>query len=596
MNSLGILLSRLNIKHVYWIDDENASIEEMDVNKLVESLVDQLLVSNSKEQEKSTNQLRKYPNARELADKIDRILQDQEDGNQTSSIIELLERELDKAVDDVKLVLLSMLSALPQPLEPQQREGILEIFKTDTNWELSPMSFSNWKERSQEILNQHKEPDVRALLIVDLQNTRESTSMSGSDILQEWANHIKDQKNDKGISIYAVAFTSTYKERQELLQSRKYTRELFGDEATPSLPILIIAKERLTNDGEDGYIAPIANAFISSLARLRSFTLHAKLSCEISTVFKDTVSGAFDRLQNLTIEELLYSVSSTSYHEGISEIDTLIRMASIAQREALMNSLSEHNNIQSTLIELRGLHDLTGFVEASDIDSIDGIESLRQSELHEPPLVINSLLSPLAPGDIFLIETDGQEQYFILATNACDMMLRGDTGKRAISDAVALKLHLDTGSSVAKNLSYFISHFPMSSPLHGSDYRVDLRCPTIISLDILDLCWTNTSGECVWQKDNIPSEQLSFLPAQTLRYNELCKKYSSEEFTSNKVHLTPWIVRNIEYEEASGNISKIQYSVKRIGRLSSDSATDLLHQFAATLSRPSKAHNFSATR
>lgn len=594
MSALPSLLNRLAIKAVYWVDDENASPKEMSVDKLAKTVAEELERNDDKERKFALGKLKTYPSARKLADAIEKTLKREDLDDVVGEIESLFASQLDKAaLNDPASVLNEMLLALPQPLKPAERQGLVEAFQVATTWEWHVLSFARWDIEHPGILDKHTNGAGNALLIVDMQNTRESSLTSGQEVLTQWAGRISQL--DGEMPIFAIAFSTKFRETEELLEGRKFTQSLFEDKKMPALPVLVISKDRLSRKAEEAQPGPlIAAAFESTLGRLRTFTLHSSLAQELQSIFAKSTESAFKKLQQLSIEELLYAVTSSSFSEGVSEIDTMVRMATVAQREALLRNVMASGEIRQELIELRGLHDNIGRPSAKELDSIVGIEELRCSELHDPAEVVNGLLSPVALGDIFEVQfANGLTEYQVLVSNACDLMLRGDSGNRKLKVGLLLSLGDFGGQQCGpESMTYPVSHFPEESPLRGKKFAVDLRQMRTAPLEVLDLSWSNLSGECVWQRNAPLPDELGLLPAQQRRYEKI---NSCFEEVNNRVQLhelASWLPFECNFAGAPECLTDVTFAVRRMGRLSSRVAAELIHRFAQTLARPSQEHDF----
>jgi hypothetical protein len=595
MSALPSLLDRLAIKAVYWVDDENATPAEMSIEKLAKSVAEELERSDDNERKLSLGKLRSRPTARGLAGSIEKTLKRDDLDDVVGAIVELFTTQLNGAVpEDPVSALNDMLSALPQRLKPQERKALMDAFQAATTWEWHVMSFSRWDAEHKHILDLHSNGGGNALLIVDMQNSCETSLTSGQEVLTQWAARIS-QLNGK-MPLFAIAFSTKFRVAQELVEGRKFTQTLFEDMEMPAFPVLVISKDRLSRKAEDELPESlITAAFESTLGRLRTFTLHSSLAVELQDVFAQSTESAFKKLQQLSIEELLYAVTSSSFAEGVSEIDTMVRMATIAQREALLRNVVASNKIRQELIELRGLHDSIGRPSAKELDSIDGIEDLRCSELHDPAEVVNGLLSPVAPGDIFEIQfATGATEYHVLVSNACDLMLRGDTGSRKLQVGLLLSLGEAQGQSCGPDsMTYAVSHFPEGSPLRGKKCAVDLRQMRTAPLEVLDLSWNKLDGKCDWKRNAALPEELGFLPGQQRRYVNINSVFESINNRTQLHEFASWLPFVCTFASDPGSLTDVAFAVQRVGRLSSRIASELIQRFAQTLARPSQEHDFS---
>jgi len=593
------LLSRLDVSAVYWIDDENASEDELDINKLVSAVAESLGDATKDQQRAALDVIKKRPGVttelRQVASSLGNALSSGDVTTIADNIEDILQTKLAAQLQDMELkqVLSSMLRELPQPLAPHEKEALSATFlpQTEGAWSWHPLSFSKWSADHGSILNKHCDETKRALLVVDLQNTRETSGTSGLDILNQWAVVLRNcQRKD---AVIVVALTGMVKPEGELRESRRLTSKLF-DGDVPGLPVFVLSKERLRADGEDATVERAMEAITHILSRMRACQIHSNLAQCFESLFADSVKQAFATLQQLSIEELLFSVSSSSFQEGAHEVDTLVRMASIAQRQALLNGLSADTEIQSNLIELRGLG--VENVKRSQLDDVDGLEDLRSSELHDPGEIVNALLSPISAGDIFEFSdatSDGLNSYFVLIANACDLILRNSTGKRKLLNGLLLPLSFNSSDDADDSSVKFVTNFPKGSPLHGKKAWVDLRYYLTIPLDVLDLCWSNKEGACKWSKSSAVSLDLNLLPAQKLRYEEISNGFEKASAAA-LAKLTPTPYRSIL--RSDGQLVSVDFGIRRISRFANSLTFELVQKTARALSRPPVAHDYSGAK
>lgn len=593
---LKSLLQRLGIRSVYWVDDENASTEELDIEKLADYFATQLVKGDETQRKLALGELNKYEKSRTLGKDIGaRLRESNDDVDVEGAIVELLKARLDKCVEDPIATLNQMLAVLPRPLSPIERQGLVSVFKDTEDCKWLELSFAKWQEQHVALLDHHSQAADPVLLIVDLQNDREASLLTGKQVLEHWAQCIADSPNK--CSIYVVALTSTYKKNEELVKGRQFTNELFGvEEKKPPIPVLILSKDRLSTNGDDNEDSAtlVSNAFAEALGRLRAFVLHTTLAEEVGALFSHSIEEAFRILQQLSIEEMLFSVSSSSFKEGASEIDTLVRMATIAQREALLAGLLKKESIRTAIIELRGLHP-RNLIAAEDIDSTDGLERLRCSEFHDPSQVVNNLYSPISTGDIFEITRDDRTvEHYVLASNACDLMLRSGSGERKLDAGLLLLLEESKDSKGSESHSYYpLAPFPMGSPLAGQQIVANLRRMWTIPLTVLDLCWTNSNGDCLWSRDQTIPNPLMLLPAQQLRYEKVCEQFRPISARAKLSKIAPGIACRADFDRGARELRKVRFRVQRIGRLASSFAAELSSKLAQTIGRPTQEHDFS---
>ena len=88
---LQTLIAKLDVKSIYWVDDENATQEELGIEKLVDHLAHQLVSADSNQQKAALSVLVREEASRSLGQQIQGHLNRQEEGqNIEERIIGLL--------------------------------------------------------------------------------------------------------------------------------------------------------------------------------------------------------------------------------------------------------------------------------------------------------------------------------------------------------------------------------------------------------------------------------------------------------------------------------------------------------------------------
>ena len=575
MSTLSELLNRLSISDVFWIDDENAAASDLDLEKLVSQLAEQLAQNDETARKKSLGTFRRHQSLRSVADKVENILKEEEPD------IERVESALGlglKNFGDPKTVVEAALAALPQVLSSAQKEALKRVFG-GSSAEFVAMSFAEWGTKGSEILERFAYKKNGCLLVLDLQNTRESAPIDGEAIISQWAAEVS--RAVRSLPIYVVALTSSVRQKEELVEGRRLAHEGFLG-ARVRIPIVVLSKDRLSND-EDS----VETSFISSLARLRTFNLHQQLAKDLSEAFVSATAEAFESLEQLTIEEFIYAVSTSSLKEGASEVETLTRLVSIAHKRALVKRLSQHKSARRVLMEMRGLHvENEPTLKLDDLLTRDGILRLRQSEQFESGEIVNNMFAPISCGDLFdVVLSDGRRGHFVIISNACDLMLRSD-GTRKLEHALLVRL---ADSAVVGN--------QLSVESLATACRVTgVLEPLVVPMLTLDLCWTNKRGLSKWARE--PSiewqKYRDLLPAQEARYQVLQREFSREG-ARWLWSLAPTIKLRAKLNDTN-SVNRVAFRMQRLGRLSLDLSNQFVDDFVRATARPASLHDFAGSK
>lgn len=588
------LLDDLKVKRIYWVDDQNASTQDLGIDQLVNKLSKRLTQECVDDVDACIRTFKDLaprvtrPAGRKIGEA--RTKKDEFDPEPViKEALEAMLADLPEAIDPLGL-LKEALSALPNGFTDEEKSSLAEAFKDKGDWEWSPISFTDWGRKHRDILSDHNTPENTALLIVDLQNDRENTSVDGGTVLADWANWVTSSDSMK--TVFAIAFTDKFSPQDEIKAGRSFTNELFTKPAKQQLPVLVLSKSRLKAPG--GPAAQVQDAFKKALGRLRACLLHWDLATDLEGLFASSVADAFKDLQELSIEELLMGVSGLhTLKEGASDVDTLIRLAAIAQRGALLTRISSNANTAKILVELRGLAEVFTDYGSNDLATRAGIARLRASEVHDPHNVVNGLLSPLSTGDVFEIKRYGVDEYYMLASNICDLTLRGTTGRRKLDSGLLLRIeeagrHNDVDAKPYRILPMF----PETSPLASKRWQVEFNQLITVPLEILDLAWTNVEGKCAWSE--LMPLPLHLAPSQQLRFVTLRERFATAESRERLSAALPGIEMTAEQSTADARqLAKIEFTARRIGRISQQYATAVSEGFGQNISRPSFDHDMS---
>jgi len=389
------LMAKLRITAVYWVDDENAAGVELSLDKLLKSFISSLINAPTDEAKVAIGKFKAAENTRKNAQNILNILNRQDEDLESKS--NRIEDELSKLLDKVENpaeALVESLRSLPGPLGQAERDALKALFSSgrEVSWEWRPLSFTKWATEFRNTLQEHS-PPAPTLFIVDLQNTSESSATDGSSVLSDLANAELDRK-----LCHLIVLTSECKKDKEFRKGRELTEKFFPPGQT-RIPVFVISKNRFSADPQ-GMKSHMESAFISALERADLSIVHQEFAGIMRKYFQQSIEIAFNALDSMTIEELMFAVSHTSKKEGVSEIETLLRLMAIAQREGLQKAITESSDLRSIIMQLR---DATLSPARNDLETDSEIVKLRCAELYDKPEVVNKLFSPVSPGDLFAI-------------------------------------------------------------------------------------------------------------------------------------------------------------------------------------------------
>jgi hypothetical protein len=593
------LMTKLRISAVYWVDDENAVSAELDLNKLTEAYVEALVNGKDADVKAAMSSFLAVSAHRRSANEILGIASgtEEDEASKFERILALLGPLLEKVEDPMK-ALVDGIKKLPGPLRGAEREALISLFQQDgqANWSWKPLSFTKWTQEGKTVLEAHS-PEQPVLFVIDLQNGSEATAANGLSVLHDVAAAALDRK-----TCHLIVLTSECKTEEEFRKGRKLTEDYFTTGPSKRLPVFAMSKNRFANNTNEINVS-MASAFSNVLQRADLSLTHLDFAEIMRQHFVDSIEITFNALDRVTIEELMYAVTHTSREEGVSEVETLVRLMNIAQRESFQQAIVESERLRSTILTLRAA-DLS--IDRAQLESDKEIVKLRSAELYDKPEVINKLFSALSPGDIFLVQSKGPAplvaegtvaaepahltELYVLVANACDLMMRSD-GERHLDTGILLKL--DEPSKGEGSFKFTLPHLEFTNVPGTTSKQIELRKYTSVPLSILDLCWTNEIGECIWSADLSKKDGNNLLKSQRFRIAAISAELLQLPVDEVLLHSTPLkAVCTIEKDD-QGQLAKVTYGVRRVGRLSHAHAAQLNSRFTSVFGRPSAEHDFS---
>lgn len=589
-------MSQLNVGAVYWVDDENAEGAELSLEKLSTGFLTAIVAASENDARAAMSAFLSVGGLKARARSI-LAIQKNEDEDEHSKIGRMtpILHELVEEIDDAPSVLASALKKLPGPLGEAEREALKTLFNGDgATWKWNTLSFTRWGTEGKQALGQHAD-GKSILLVVDLQNTSEQTAANGQSVLSDVAAAAINRN-----ACHLIVLTSECEMADEFRKGRRLTDEFFKSKPQ-RIPVFALSKNRFSNSAEalsDHMIA----AFVNALERANLSLIQLEFAGLMRQHFQASIEVAFNALETVTIEELAFAVMRTSQEEGVSETETLVRIMNIAQREEFQLAIANSADLRSIILKLRSA---SLPIKKRDLESDSELLKLRCAELYDKPEVVNSLYSPLSPGDLFVIKSSAMkideagkntqevvttEQLYVLAANACDLMLRED-GTRRLETGMLLRVD-EPGKQIEKQFKFELKHLDFTGVGGSQTKQIELRTYRSIPLSLLDLCWRNDTGNCTWSEpekvlsDNLRESQKKRLEILDAEYSQ----FTSGDFSSMA---RPIKIDFSVDENPDNKIRSAQFGVRRVGRLSNTHAAQLVSRFTGVFGRPSEEHDFS---
>ena len=185
-----------------------------------------------------------------------------------------------------------------------------------------------------------------------------------------------------------------------------------------------ISKQNLT----DG------NAFYGAVYRtVINIYTEKKMKAIARGAFERALKDALEEFRNLDPIDFEHMVVKSSEDEGVSELETLLRLYSIVQKDRVKSELLEEEGLSNFLGAARAVKKVVDVARALPEASGKRLAQLRFTELYETGDLVNRFRDPLRNGDLFEIGSPSSLKLWVLIAQPCDLMVR-TTGKRAYED------------------------------------------------------------------------------------------------------------------------------------------------------------------
>lgn len=470
--------------------------------------------------------------------------------------------------------------------------------------ELHLVSPSTWMGRREQLTAQPSNQDglVLCLFDQDLSKCKGFTSngtASGigllKDVLSQGHAHVL-----VGILSHNISVTGTGNEFD-------FWRSSATTEGLSLSSFLPISKERLAGRFDE-FAKQLKFALINQLSE--------SVKEELMDVYQKAVNDAKEKVRDFDVYNFNHIVMGSSYKEGVSEMETFIRVVDIySQRKADELSIEPGylERVQSLLNQVRSINAVaTGADEPLPEESVRN--QLRHDELYVAGNVLNKSHSQLQCGDIFRIGSDE----FILLVQPCDLMVRS-TGIRGtnenprkligpllrISDKfITLEEHRRSKVGYA-----FLQYI---EPTNNKGKQVEFDNCYYISIDMLDLAVFNDDGACRmdWSEANEPPASMHYpwvkrhakLTEEWKAVKDRIEKALSEigELENNAVIRLVWdgllpclTIPSLIQTDKVYNKGVFDFGIKRILRLKEPEASSMLRAYMQYLAREAKDHDFA---
>lgn len=443
-------------------------------------------------------------------------------------------------------------------------------------------SGQDWQNHATTVLVPEK---GRALVLVDRDFKREGKSEDHG--LTVIANILKESPD----GVYCALLSHTVSPGDEL--DRWST--LAEQHGIPQDRFVVISKARLAEEQSDlaGFLHLVRLAILCGPLKNLRDKVRDHLNSAISTTIAD--------LKHWSVFDFDEAIFGSSRKEGVWEGETLLRvMTTFTTRAARRGVLGDAD-----------IRQLINFARQASIVRIPLDElhpwknvgkmalEYQRTELYYEGAYINKNHLPLEAGDVF-DRGDDREKYILLA-QPCDLMIRGAMGRAYDSESVKM-VHLCVIKNEPANgigQSYELPFWKED----GSSAFVHFPQVHMIRVSILDLCVLDVAGNVTFDRSSVLPETLNV--AWSHYVEKLQKQFDTESNRAIQLKtLFTGAASNVPKELRALAIAKVEpccsntgrfkstsnengftVNCRRVGRVSSALATDILRAFTRYQSR-----------
>lgn len=561
------LLEQLGIERVIWIDD----MFDKSVGHLFEAI------------RKNPTLVAKTPilqDAAELIDEDGEPFAESEFENALSGTLESLEQaelmalhEIVRAQAAIDEGEESEIASPPEDLEAVTATAVCELLgieEADRRGFEDGINFINGSDL---------DGSEKMAIIVDMQNALQGADLgdqAGIGVLQT----IYGRNGDE------IVFVLTHEAAQDT-ESEKESQIVGELNAGQRFPC-VISKNRLQNKTNEELTAALNVALKRSALRREVYKVGEKASAVVS----EAVQKTRDTMCQIPPEELDHAFVQRAISEGVSDLHMIERIISAQVSKSVKKMFVNDQDMHGRMRMLRGIPINTPAVSRHEV-----IEQFRHDEIWEDGEFLAAGRAPLALGDVFETVSGGTKRRFILLGQPCDIALRKNgkrSGRSKVGDLVSFE------DAVGERTSERSTDLLIGKG--GRFVRFNFHQISPAQLDLLDLATFTPTGHVSIQDDQELDGTL--LVGQTKQLKTAKRLLNAVINAKKKVKDKPEDLRRADtkckltlrfdghfnsictptFSEAAG-VSKLDWNLKRTGRLRSPYVDKLMDVHMAHLSR-----------
>lgn len=452
-----------------------------------------------------------------------------------------------------------------------------------------------WHERRAALIAECTE-DCRTLFLFDQELKVDDAGLGfhkGSDIIRDMAE--KDRAGF-GTRWFCGMLTHTVDKGDEVASWRKLEKSE-GLDLSFFMPI---AKATLDE----------APAFYGAVYRTLINTYCQTMKNAAADAFKNALEDALERFSNLDPIDFEHMIVKSSEKEGVSELETLIRVYGIIQKDQVKSQILQQARVSEFSDAARTVKGIADIARELSATSQERLHKLRWEELYESDKLVNGYRDPLRNGDVFEIGEGANLKLWVLIAQPCDLMVRSN-GERVREDnfKVAVLAPLRTRergaeAEVKDGLNFSLDHYD-----HGGAQSavVLLADATPANLHVLDLAVLNKDGSCQLSASAEPGLSLpnKSWEKRDGKLRDHFAKVSTQIENARTQHkdavadlLAAAIIPRASPKKGFAKYGVYDkgtytYPIRRRGRIRDPLATSLLSAYSRFLARDAYEHDYS---
>jgi hypothetical protein len=473
------------------------------------------------------------------------------------------------------------LTAEDQPDSPREdvraASALEELLSGLSKCAFVPLSLSEWRERSKELLEGGEADSTLFLFDRDFQKEQQSQN-EGIELVRAV------QRGYCGLITHTVSISEEYEAWSRLADEHRLEKDRF----------VVIAKQRLTGapPGDYSFLRMVRLAALSGCC--------AAIKMAAWEIFERSVEGAKAAMERLSVLDFDQIVLASPRREGVWEPDTLFRVFAILMRhEARERLYGDDGAMRPKVAEARRISALPLDAEGAFGAELPCREAVKiqRLEMYEPGDFLNQYCLPIELGDIF---EDAKGRRYLLLAQPCDLMVRPN-GKRNYDDKcgrTAALIELIVGEPPLDARPRLVE-VPLHDEGTGRSAFVDFGKAHQVQLSVLDLCALNQEGEAVIDVDR-PCPSIVLGP-WVRRYGDLRRLYqtalkryeklAAKQLTEELKNLGLPVACTTARFKATIDGTVLRYELHRRGRLNQPRSGALLTAFAQYQSRAAFEHD-----